>query len=63
MDRFERGLHDPQDSETEVHPCAADNCPNDIPTGYTGWDCGGEICCSAECAAKHMGAEEITVGE
>lgn len=63
MDRFSQGFPDPQDIELEVHSCAAEYCSNEIPKGYPGWDCGGEICCSVECAAQHMGAKEIVVGE
>jgi hypothetical protein len=61
MERFERGLPDPQDIEYEVQNCAA--CGDDLQPGIQGWDCGGEICCSSDCAARYMGADEITVGE
>lgn len=61
MDRFSQGLPDPQDEECEEISCAA--CLCDIEPGDSIWNCGGEICCSADCAARHMGAEEGTAGE
>lgn len=61
MDRFSRGLPDPQDTEYEELSCTACGC--DIAAGDSIWNCDGDICCSADCAARYMGAEEGTAGE
>ncbi|NEZ45365.1 hypothetical protein [Paenibacillus alvei] len=60
MDRFERGLPDPQEAKV-VDECL--ECGAEIYQGQTAVKAGDGHCCNFKCFALALGAILITVGE
>ena len=60
MDRFERGLADPQEAKV-VSECMY--CSGEIYEGQTYTKAGDEPYCNMKCYAESIGAVTITAGE
>lgn len=59
MDRFERGLPDPQEAEV-IDYCP---CGGEIYEGQQAVKVGNELHCNYRCVAEAFGAVTITAGE